>query len=464
MGGEPASGCLPTKRIAVLGGGLAGLSAARRLLDLGFRVSLVEKRPFLGGRAYSFRDSAQGVEVDNGQHVFLGCCSYYIDFLEAIGASHKASLQKALKVEVVLDGKSGVLSGTPALGPLHLLPSFVRYPHLGLWDKLLVAYGMLRLKLTDRSKRSAALDSETGYEWLKRHHQTERAISNLWNLITLPSLNDDVRDVSADMTLMVFQESLLNRPRDAAIGYSKVGLSSLNGEPAQRYLEARGCELTLGKAVKAIRVDRGQVVAVEVSSGETIEADAYVSALPFQVLHESLQGDATGDPFFSGAASLSSSPIVGIHLWYDRPIMDQDFIAFLDSPVQWVFNKSLIQGESSPGGQYVCISLSGAWDYIDVPKEALTERFTSEMARLFPKAKGARVKRSLVVKERHATFRSSPGAAKHRRPQVTPIENLFLAGEWTDTGWPSTMEGAVRSGVFAADAVTARVGSARVSR
>ena len=453
MGGEPDTGGLSTKTVIVLGGGLSGLSAARRLLEHGLRVTLVEKRPFLGGRAFSFRDGQEGVAVDNGQHVFLGCCNYYIDYLRAIGALDKTYIQSSLRTEVMLDGKTGVLSSTPALGRLHLLPSFIRYPHLGLVDKLLVVYGLLRVKLIKRSKIAPALDNETAYSWLKRHGQTDRAIDNLWNLFILPSLNDDVRSASADMALMVFQEALLKRPKDAAIGLSRVGLTSLNGEPAQRAIEARGGKVILGKAVRSMRYKDGRVCGVELSDGRVHQADAYVSALPYDVLLQVLPDEvATGD-FFSRVLGLRPSPIVGIHLWYDRAIMDQEFVAVLNSPVQWVFNKSLVQGTNDAGGQYVCISLSGAWQHIDTPKEELIRVFTEEMARLFPRAGGATVERVLVVKERDATFRSAPGAARHRLPQETPIPNLYLAGDWTDTGWPSTMEGAVRSGVYAADLV-----------
>lgn len=455
MGNEPDIG-LPKQKVAVLGGGLAGLSAARRLLEHGREVTLVEKRPFLGGRAYSFRDGEDGVEVDNGQHVFLGCCTYYIDFLRAAGSFERTYLPKRLKTEVVLNGVTGVLSSTRFLGRLHLLPSFVAYPHLGLKDKLLVAYGLLRAKLTNRSKRSAALDEESAYDWLKRHRQTDRAIDNLWNLFILPALNDDVRDVSADMALMVFQEALLKGPSDAVIGLSRVGLTSLNGEPAARMLKEGGGSLLTGVTVRSIDVADSKVTGVQLSDGETVRADAYVSALPYQALLEALPGEVAQDPFFARSSALDSAPIVGIHLWYNRPIMDQDFVAFLDSPVQWVFNKSLIHEDPRGPGQYVCISLSGAWQVADTPKEELIETFTQEMARLFPRAAEASVERSFVVKELAATFRSTPGAAKHRLPQTTPISNLFLAGDWTQSGWPSTMEGAVRSGVFAADAVAAR--------
>ena len=433
------------------------MSAARSLVESGYSVTLVEKRPFLGGRAFSFHDPQAGCEVDNGQHIFMGCCRYYIDLVRDLGTAEKSFLQKKLQAEVLLDGKSGVLYSTPALGALHLLPALLRYPHLGFRDKVLALYALILAKFTGRAKQAEKLDKQTFYQWLKRRGQTERAIDNLWNLIILPTLNDDIRHVNADMGLMILQEGLLNRPRDASIGYSRVGLTSLTGDPARRFLQERGATLLLGRAIKSLVVDDSRVCDVELSDGSHVTADAYISALPFDELLQVLPTEVTRDPYFSAIAGLEFSPIVGIHLWYDRPIMEQDFVAFLDSPVQWVFNKSLIQEAEQEEGQYVCISVSGAWDFVDRPKDELRELFAREMEKLFPKAREASILRSLVVKQPEATFRCTPGVAQRRPSQVTPISNLLLAGEWTDTGWPSTMEGAVRSGVFASDALASRI-------
>ena len=457
MGRKPDTGGSNNKTVAVLGGGLAGLSAARALLERGYGVSLVEKRPFLGGRAYSFRSSEVDTEVDNGQHVFMGCCTYYIEFIKALGAYGNAVLQDTFRVEVARDGKRGTLASSSLLGPLHLMPSFVRYPHLGIGDKLRVAYGLLRARLTDRRRHAAELDGQSFYRWLKRHHQSERAIENLWNLIILPTMNDDIHNVNADMALMVIKEGFLKRPRDATIGFARVGLSSLAGVPGQRFIEDRGGTVVLGKAVRTLVMVEDGVACVKLSDGSTLQADAYVSALPFGTLLECLPADQAREPFFSSAAGLSSAPIVGVHLWYDRQVMDEEFVAFLDSPIQWVFNRSRIQGSDGASGQYLCISLSGAWEFVDRTKDELREVFTEEMRRLFPAARGAVVEKSLVIKQPEATFRCVPGVASHRPSQTTPIPNLFLAGEWTDTDWPSTMEGAVRSGVYAADALASRV-------
>ena len=452
----PAAGLHNGRTVAVLGGGLAGLSAARMLLEQGFHVSLIEKRPFLGGRAFSFHSSEVDMEVDNGQHVFMGCCTYYIDLIKALGAYENAFLQDSLRAEVVRDGERGTLASTPSLGPLHLLPSFVRYPHMGAADKLRAAYGLFRAGLTDRRKHAAALDAERAIDWLKRHHQSDRAIENFWNLIVLPTLNDDVRSVNADMVIMVVQEGFLKQPRDAAIGYARVGLSSLAGVPGMRFIEDRGGKVALGKTVRGIVIEGGAVSSVRLSDGSTFKADAYVSALPFRELLRCLPREQARQPFFASIAGLSSSPIVGLHMWYDRQVMEEDFIAALDSPIQWVFNRSRIQGEKGLPGQYVCVSLSGAWEFVDQPKDELRELFTEEMRRLFPLARDAVVKKCLVIKQPEATFRCVPGVASHRPSQTTPIPNLFLAGEWTDTDWPSTMEGAVRSGVSAAEALASR--------
>ena len=441
----------------MLGGGLAGLSAARSLIEMGFEVLLVEKRPFLGGRAFSFYSRDVDLEVDNGQHVFMGCCTYYIDFLRTIGAYKDATLQDSLHAEVILDGKRGTLSSSPLLGPLHLIPSFIRYPHLGMGDKVRAVFGLLKAKLTDRRKNTESLDSQTFYDWLKRHHQSERAIENIWNLIILPTLNDDVRSVNADMALMVIQEGLLKRPRDAAIGYARVGLGSIADVHARRFIQDNGGSIIPGKTVRSLTFDDNRLWGARLSDGTTLEADAYVSALPFDSLLDCLPPEWASDPFFKLVAGLTSAPIVNVHIWYDRKVMEDAFVAFLNSPIQWAFNRSLIQGNRNHSGQYVCISLSGAWEYIDAPKDELQKLFEGEMRRAFPPARRATIQKSLIIKQPNATFRCVPGISTHRPPQETPISNLFLAGDWTDTDWPSTMEGAVRSGVFAARALSERL-------
>ena len=442
----------------ILGGGLAGMSAACHLLDQGCQVTLVEKRPYLGGRAFSFTDRETGQVVDNGQHVFLGCYTYYMDFLEKIGTLQRAYIQDRTRVDVVSpDGPSSSIAAGRLPKPFHMLPSFLSYKHLGLWDKLTAVYGLLRLNVTDRGKPS--LQEETFGRWLRRHRQTKRTIENFWNLIVKPCVNDDVEDVSAAMGIMIFQEGLLKSPQSSRIGYAREGLSSLMGEAAQKYVESRGGHIIIGQAAASLQLDEDRrageshIAGVQLTGGDVLRADAYVSALPLVNLMPLLPPHLAETPFFASLEMLQTAPIVNVYLWYDRPVMEQDFVALVDSPLQWVFNKSSIMDRSQAQGQYVTVSLSAAFDYVNQPKQAVQQMCMKAMTDAFPKAKSARVTRSLVVKQEKATFRCLPGSERFRPAAQTPVQNLFLAGDWTDTGWPSTMEGAVRSGVTAAQAV-----------
>lgn len=269
----------------VLGGGLAGMAAACSLLEdpTPFRVTLVERRPYLGGRAFSFVDSETGYQVDNGQHVFLGCCSYYIDFLRRLGTFPMTHLQPTLRLKVMDNkGKAGFLGAAPLPPPFHFLPSFLRYPHLALKDKLLAIYGLASVLLTNRHHPS--LDEESFRSWLTRHHQTERAIKNFWNLIILPVLNDDIGKVSASMGLMIFQEGVLKNRSSSAVGYSRVSLSTLMGEAAGAYIQRHDGQLLLGKQVTRLVIEGGTIMGVELRGGEVIQGDIYISALPFDIL------------------------------------------------------------------------------------------------------------------------------------------------------------------------------------
>ena len=459
MAKEFSSPSTSQPRVVVLGGGLAGMAAACHLLDEDWQVTLVEKRPYLGGRVFSFTDRETGQVVDNGQHVFLGCCTYYIDFLKKIGTLNRAYLQDRTSVEVVRPGgPTGSIAAGLLPKPLHMLPSFLAYRHLGLWDKLTTVYGLLRLTITDRT--GPALQEESFAHWLRRHRQTKRAIQNFWDLIVKPCANDDVEDVSAATGIMIFQEGILKSPQSSRIGYAREGLSTLMGDAAKAYLENNGASIITGAPATSLQLakdgqtDEPQIAAVQLSNGETLEADAYVSALPFADLMPLLPSQVADNPYFASLAQLHTAPIVNVYLWYDRPVMEQDFVALVDSPLQWVFNKTAIMGHNgSDEGQYVTVSLSAAFDYVNQPKQAVQEMCTEAMKEAFPKAKDARVTRGLVVKQERATFRCLPGSQRFRPQARTPIDNLFLAGDWTDTGWPSTMEGAVRSGVFAAQAL-----------
>ena len=438
------------RKVVVVGGGLAGLAASVRLSEAGFGPLLLERRPFLGGRAYSFEDKETGVEVDNGQHVFVGACNEYQDFLQKIDAQDNVRMPDRLHAPILLNGKTSHLKANALPGPLANIRALLFYGHLSPAAKLRLFYGLLRIRLAKRES-GGPLEEKTFDSWLRQNMQNDETIDNFWNLITLPALNDDIRDVNADMGVMLFQTALMGAPQNAAIGYPVVGLSSLAGTAASSFIRDAGGEVRCGVGVNGIGFDEGRFQ-VHTSDGESIQADACVVALMPEKMLEVLPESHRASPFFSKAQKVQTAPIVGVHIWYDRPVMDDIFVAAIDTPVQWVFNVSgMRETREEDGGQHVVISLSGAWKWKDIPKVELQELFVAEMARLFPLAGGANVKRFLVVKMLDATFRVAPGSGRYRLPQMTPEPGFFLAGDWTDTGWPSTMEGAVRSGNIASD-------------
>ncbi|MEX2430477.1 MAG: hydroxysqualene dehydroxylase HpnE, partial [Dehalococcoidia bacterium] len=348
-------------------------------------------------------------------------------------------------------GRTGLLSALPLPAPLHLLPSFVRYPHLTWQEKVRAIPALLRVH-RERDPDRPELRRQSFQEWLRRQGQSARAVANFWDLITIPSLNDASDDVAASMGIRLFQEALLWNAHGADVGYARAGLSEIMGAAIERRLRDLGARVLLGRSVQGLEIEEGKAAGVTLAGGETLHADWYVSALPPGALMAALPGHWREQPFFAPAAAHTWSPIVNLHVWYDRPIGSFDFLAFVDSPVQWVFNRTRIAGLQGPG-QYITVSLSGAWEFWPLTKEDLRGRFIPELARLFPAARDAAVERFVVVKEQHATFRSLPNGPPNRLPTSTPIERLFLAGDWTDTGWPATMEGAVRSGEAAARAI-----------
>lgn len=449
-------------QVVVLGGGLAGITAALALRQQGYPVTLVEARRSLGGRVFSFSDPASGYWVDNGQHIFLGCCTYLLRFLAELGVSPQCHLQPRLRVPVRDQANgSALLSSSPLPAPFHLLPGLLSYPHLSLLDKWRVVSTLIRAKFIRRHQ--PVLEQMSFYQWLRQQGHSQRAVEKWWDFLVTPTLNDHAQDVSASMGLMIFQEGVLAGRHYADLGYPLDDLSKCIGAPAQARLEALGANLRLGCSVRRLVVEEGRVGHVELASGETVAGQVFVSALPFDALLAVLPEDTAAEPFFEQLRALQFSPIVNIHLWYDRLVMEEEFCAFVDGPLQWVFNRTRIRarlpnGASQPtqtptAGQHLCISLSAAWQYIDQSREELSRQFVAAMDQAFPKARDAAVQRVVVVKQRNATFRCLPGANQRRPGSRTPIANLFLAGEWTDTGWPSTMESAVRSGYNVAQAV-----------
>lgn len=430
--------------VVVCGGGLAGIAAACEAGNRGARVTLVERRPFLGGKAFSFRDGESGAEIDNGQHVFLGCCSAYIDLLRRLGTLRLTTLQPALDMAVRdRTGRSGRLRASPLPAPLHISPSFAAYPLLTTRQKVAAVRALTTLMLM-KSRDVDGLDGVTFADWLHERGQTDDAIARFWDLIVLPTCNDRSERVSAALAAFVFREGLFRTRTGSAIGWSRAGLTELVDPAARTFIEGRGGRVMTGVGVS--RVDEGRVL---LTSGEELAADRVIVALPPGRAREAAPGALPADP------GLGSSPIVNVHLWYDRPVMDEPFLAVVDSPAQWIFNRT-VMGHEPTAGHHLAVSISGAHGEIGLSRDELATAMREEIEALLPKARAAELTRVVVVKEPDATFAQGPGQGARRPGPTTPMRGVYLAGTWTATGWPATMESAVRSGITAAREVFGR--------
>jgi len=457
-------------RIVVIGGGLAGITAAIALAESGADVTLLEARPRLGGATCSFH--RDGLIVDTGQHIFLGCCSAYRGLLAKLGMTEYAPLQDRFDVTVLAPGpRRARLRRTALPGPLHMLPALGRYPFLSWAERAKVSRPALAMRLLDPADPAA--DTQRFGDWLAARGQSERARRALWDLFSVSALNIAGDDASLALAATVVKTGLLGKNNAADIGVPALPLGELHGDAAATVLAKLGAQVTLGAKVTAIEVgaieggaiEGGAIEggAIEVAAGTDarfrirlgrgedadLAADAVVLAVPHDKAAPLVPPGALPDATVRGWAGLGASPIVNVHVIYDRPVTDLPFAAAIDSPVQWVFDRTRISGMDGPG-QYLAISLSAADEYADVPAARLREQFVPALAELFPAARDAQVTEFFVTRERRATFRQAPGSGALRPRPATRQPGLVLAGAWTDTGWPDTMEGAVRSGLAAA--------------
>lgn len=424
-------------RIVVCGGGLAGIAAACEATGLGAEVTLVERRPFLGGRAYSFTDDA-GRELDNGQHVFLGCCPAYVRLMRLIGSERHLARQRLLSIPVLApDGSRADLAATRGLpSPLHLTRALAGYGHLTPAERARVARAMSRLGALGPRKR-ARLDGISFADWLERNGQSREAIERFWDLVVLPTCNDRSHRVSAALAAFVFSEGMLSTRDASAIGWSRVPLTRLVEPAVERFLSARG-----SRVIRRTAVAEAGPGGVLLTDGTELASDGVVLALPPDRARDVSSAAIPDDP------GLGYSPIVNVHLFHDRPVLDEPFVAVIDSPAQWVFDRRGMSGV--PGDPHVVVSISAAHAEMGVPRAELAEAMAEEVARVIPGARDARLRDWAVIKEAKATFAAAPGQAARRPGARTALERVALAGAWTATGWPATMEGAIRSGIRAA--------------
>jgi squalene-associated FAD-dependent desaturase len=443
---------LQSKTVAVIGGGLAGLSAGCALADAGYRVELFERRPYLGGRASSYELPGTGEVVDNCQHVLLGCCTNLIDFYRRLGVARQIRWYDEITF-LLPGGHSSTLKAGALPAPLHAAPSFLASTVLGWKDKLVIARAMMSLVPERRRKED---ESENFLWWLLRQRQTQVAINRFWAPVLVSALNEDLDRVSIRDAAQVFRESFLKSAEAGRMGVPAVPLSQLYGAAAG-YIETRGGKVHLRASVESIRLDAADVQLCV--GGEDLRADYGVLATPFGGVEKLLPDVPEAEGLRQGLQKLEPSPITGIHLWFDREITPLEHAVLLERTIQWMFHKSKIlatRRDSGQVGSYVELVVSASKTLVDKPRGEIIDLAVRELGEFFPIVREAKVTKATVIKEVHATFSPTPKSDAFRPPNSSPWLRLFLAGDWTATGWPSTMEGAVRSGYGAAEALSGR--------
>lgn len=456
----------PPPHVVIIGGGLAGLAAASCLVDRGLRITLLESRPRLGGRASSFTDPVTGEQVDNCQHVSMACCTNLADFCRRVGIDHLFRREAAV-VFLSLDGRVSRLKTGLAPAPFHLTESFAAASYLNWRDKLRVAYGLARLALGRDERPGESLAA-----WLRRHRQSPRTIDLFWSTVLVSALNERLDRMDVGHARKVFVDGFLAHRDGFAMELPLVPLGDLYGTRLESWLRDHAVDVRLTTGVRHVDFDNdGGLRGVVLRTGETIAADFVVVAVSFDRI-PSLFADQVRErtPAIRMAESLESSPITGIHLWFDRPLCPFDHVVTPGRLIQWVFNHTAIQGRCAPRvagsssdgsattsdedhSQYLQVVISASYDLVSMDKETIRDAVLADLTAIWPATREARLLRWWIVTEHGATFAVRPGVDASRPPQRTPIDGLYLAGDWTDTGWPATMEGAVRSGYLSAQGI-----------
>ena len=450
----------------VIGGGLAGLAAGIALAESGWRVRLFEQRPFLGGRATSYV-LPDGEHVDNCQHVTLGCCTNLEDFYTRIGAAGKIKFFDRL---LFLDpqGRRGEMHAGFLPAPFHLTASFAAFAPLALLDKLSIARAMLDIL---RTKGKPPDLQENGgismLEWLRRRGQTKRAIERFWRVVLVSALDEELDRTDARFGVDVFWKAFLSNSTGYRMGVPSAPLASLY-DGCKLEIERRGGEVILRAPVRGLKMENGELSGVRFDEGREETADAYVFAVPHTALAELLPESVKQSvPSLANLDKIKIAPITGVHFWFDRPVMTEPFLTLLDTTTQWIFNKTALYADANgkekaaPSGQYLQLVISASYDLLQKPRQEIIDVCLGEVWQALPAARDAELLKATVIKEAAATFSPEPGVDRWRPKQQTSLPRLFLAGDWTDTDWPATMEGAVRSGYLAAEALLGTAGAPR---
>jgi squalene-associated FAD-dependent desaturase len=462
---------MSSKNVIVIGGGLAGLAAGVALADAGCRVRLFEQRPYLGGRATSYV-LPNGEHVDNCQHVTLGCCTNLEDFYKRVGSAGKIKFFDRL---LFLDpqGRTGVMQAGVLPAPAHMTGSFLAFAPLSLRDKLSIAYALAAILFAGGKPKDAYPPAKpvSMLAWLQRHKQTPRAIERFWRVVLVSALDEELDRTDAHFGIDVFWKAFLKNSGGYRMGVPSVPLAELY-DGCRVAIEKKNGEVTLRSPVRGLCFKDGVLVAVQFDGGREEFADAFILAVPHDKLAELLPAEIRlANPALGQLEKFKVSPITGVHFWFDRQVTSEPFITLLDTQTQWIFNKTALYGYTEPVyprsgggqhaapqaasnfGQYLQLVISASYELLRKSREEIIELCLKEVRQALPAAREAQLVKATVIKEAAATFSPEPGVDQWRPAQESKTPGLFLAGDWTATGWPATMEGAVRSGYLAAEAV-----------
>jgi squalene-associated FAD-dependent desaturase len=426
--------------VIVIGGGLAGLATAAAMGGAGHRVKLFETKPFLGGRATSY-EIGTGEEaefIDNCQHILLRCCVNLLDFYRRLGVEDLVAFQREFYF-IEPSGRTSVLKRGMFPAPAHFAESFLGLKFLNLSEKIAIARAIQAIRREHALRKD--LDRITMQQWLEEKRQPPRAIERFWRQVLVSAINEELDRMAASHGFQVFRLSFIARSDSYEMGVPNVPLGKLYSQEA--WEKIGNVELHTRAAVSRVAIEGNRVTGV-ISGDQTHTADSYVCAVPFERITAILPD------YPLDLSSFEHSPITGIHLWFDRSVTDLAHATLLDRTIQWMFNKD--------HGRYVQLVVSASRDLTEMPRADVIAMAVRELAEFFPLAAEAKLEKAHVVKEIRATFSAKPGLESARPMSRTEVPNLFLAGDWTRSGWPATMEGAVRSGYLAAEAVTERFG------
>ena len=431
--------------VAIVGGGLAGLAAGCALSSSGFQVTLYEGRPYLGGRASSYEHPATGEIVDNCQHVLFGCCTNLLEFYKTIGIEDRIRWFDRMTF-IEPGGRQSVLEPSSLPAPLHVMPSFLAFKFLNLWDKLMLSRALAALMTRKYNDDGASFQ-----DWLTGHGQTPAAIERFWKPILVSALSEDLNRIAIPYAAQVVRESMKSR-HARTMGIPTVPLSHLY-DAARDYILGHGGAVRLRSRVQWFGPgETGVRIGLQDSEEQF---DYAVLAIPFDQLAKLFPESAQSQPLRERIQHFETSPITGVHFWFDRRFTDLPHAVLLDRTIQWMFHKSLLLGKDA-GGSYIELVISSSKSLIEKSRQEIMDLALGELREFFPVAGDAKVVKATVVKEINATFSPTPGIERHRPSQETPWPRVFLAGDWTATGWPATMEGAVRSGYLAAQRISGK--------